>query len=169
MNTRPIILNELDEARFWAKVARPNKNGCALWLACTDQYGYGRFTVGPKVARLYHRAHRVAHTIATGPIPDGMDVDHMCHTPACVAPLHLRAATRSQNCQNRAGAYSTSKTGIRGVSWCTAVGMWQATATVNREQNHLGYFHDIADAESAVVEFRRAHMPFSVFDVEVPA
>lgn len=166
---RPIDLTEADERRFWAKVALPNENGCALWTATCDRVGYGRYSIGPKVSRLYPRAHRVSYTITNGPIPDGMQVDHMCHTPACVAPIHLRTATSSENCQNRAGAFVNSATGVRGVCWNSAVDMWQATATVARKQYHLGNYPTIAEAEAVVVEFRRANMPYSLLDRTVSA
>lgn len=57
-------------------------------------------------------AHRLAYKKAYGPIPDGMQVDHVCHNadlsclggPSCVHrgcmnPLHLEAVTRSVNIQ----------------------------------------------------------------------
>lgn len=165
MTYRPIILTELDEARFYAKVALPDERGCALWTAAKDRNGYGRFSHGPRgPERLYPRAHRVAYTIANGPIPDGMQLDHKCHTPSCVTPAHLRPATNAENCQNRAGSFSNSRTGIRGVSWNSVMRMWQATVVIKGEQRRLGYFHDTEDAERVVVEYRRTHMPFSVLD-----
>ena len=52
---------------------------------------------GKKVAR----AHRVAYTIAHGPIPFGFHVDHVwlkgCRSRACVRPEHLEAITQAQN------------------------------------------------------------------------
>ena len=32
-----------------------------------------------------------------GPIPFGMVLDHVCRTPNCVNPAHLRVVTRRQN------------------------------------------------------------------------
>lgn len=162
---RPIVLTELDQARFYAKVALPDERGCALWTASKDRNGYGRFTFGPKgPGRLYPRAHRVSYTIANGPIPDGFQIDHECHTPSCVAPHHLRAATNAENCQNRAGSFSNSRTGIRGVSWHRTMRAWQATVVIGGAQHRLGFFQDISEAERVVVEYRREHMPFSVMD-----
>lgn len=42
-------------------------------------------------------AHRVAYAAAFGPIPDELDVDHLCYTRACCNPSHLEAVTRSTN------------------------------------------------------------------------
>lgn len=164
---RPIILTERDEARFWAKVALPDERGCAIWTASKDQHGYGKFTHGPRGrGRFYSRAHRVAFTIVNGPIPDGFQLDHKCHTESCVAPDHLRAATAAENCQNRLGSFSNSRTGIRGVSWHRDMNKWLAAITLAGRQHRIGYFADINDAEAAVIEYRREHMPFSLMDAE---
>jgi len=78
--------------RFWAFV---DKSGdCWLWKAAKDQAGYGLFTLEPGVSR---RAHRVAYEMEVGPIPDGLEIDHLCRVRACVRPLHLEAVTRLEN------------------------------------------------------------------------
>lgn len=43
------------------------------------------------------RAHRVIYEWAFGPIPDGMDIDHLCRNRACCNPWHLEVVTRSEN------------------------------------------------------------------------
>jgi hypothetical protein len=43
------------------------------------------------------RAHRVAYELLVGPIPDGMHLDHLCRTPACVNPAHLEPVTPRVN------------------------------------------------------------------------
>jgi hypothetical protein len=42
-------------------------------------------------------AHRVSYEWAKGPIPDGMELDHLCRNPACVNPDHLEAVTHGAN------------------------------------------------------------------------
>jgi len=69
--------------RFWEKVRKTPNHW--LWTSGCDTGGYGQFNIG---GRLTH-AHRLAYIWSIGPIPDGFDVDHLCHTPRCVNPSHL--------------------------------------------------------------------------------
>jgi hypothetical protein len=79
-----------------------------------------------------------------------MELDHMCHNHACVNPDHLRVATRKQNSENRSGAYSNSGTGVRGVSWDKARGLYRATVMHNYKQVMVGRYETPEEAEEAV-------------------
>ena len=86
MNTRPL------EDRFWEKV---DKSGdCWLWTASTSGDGYGRIGVTGKWMQL---AHRVAWELLRGPIPEGLQIDHLCRVRACVNPDHLETVTQREN------------------------------------------------------------------------
>jgi hypothetical protein len=76
------------EERFWEKVEW--SEGCWLWQGATAK-GYGRFATIAR--RSPSAAHRVAYELAVGPIPDGMQIDHLCRTPRCVNPAHLEPVT----------------------------------------------------------------------------
>lgn len=78
--------------RFWQKVNRID-GGCWLWTASLTRGGYGQFRINGKT----RRAHRIAYLLSVGPIPDGLDLDHLCRTPACVNPAHLEPVTRGEN------------------------------------------------------------------------
>lgn len=78
---------------------RQHPNGCWLWIGGRrGGSGYGSFFVekidGRPVSDL---AHRWAYTHFVGPIPDGLELDHICRVPACVNPAHLEAVTHSEN------------------------------------------------------------------------
>ncbi len=77
--------------RFWAKVNKTD--GCWEWTGVTVN-GYGRFlfTTGKTV-----RAHRFAYELLVGPIPDGLQLDHLCRNRSCVNPVHLEPVTQQEN------------------------------------------------------------------------
>ncbi|MEU3285591.1 HNH endonuclease signature motif containing protein [Streptomyces longwoodensis] len=83
------------EARFWAKVALPSTpDGCLIWTAHLTSSGYGGFT-GP--GRRNARAHRYAYEMLVGPVPDGLQLDHLCKERRCVRPDHLEPVTLVEN------------------------------------------------------------------------
>ncbi|VXB24238.1 HNH endonuclease signature motif containing protein [Citricoccus sp. K5] len=148
-----------DAERFWSKVDKSGK--CWIWTGAKYN-GYGVFRID-SAARL---AHRVSYKWAKGDIPDGEQLDHMCHNRACVNPDHVRFADHALNGQNRASANRNSKSGIRGVYWVEARSGWMASIMLNREMHRRGPFDDIREAEQAAIELRREHMPYSLMDRE---
>ena len=133
--------------RFWPKVEKTD--GCWNWTASKDRHGYGRFGLGSREAGVGF-AHRYAWELENGPITDGMDLDHICHNHACVRPSHLRPADRKRNMENLSGAYITSGTGIRGVSWDKGRRLYRATVTHNYKQIAVGRYETIEEAADAV-------------------
>lgn len=78
--------------RFWAKV---DKSGdCWTWTAYVNPKGYGKFntTAGKLIL-----AHRFSYSEAFGPLPDGMEIDHLCFTRNCIRPSHLEAVPHAEN------------------------------------------------------------------------
>jgi hypothetical protein len=146
--------------RFWSKVDQ--SGDCWLWQAAKDRHGYGRFTLAGKV----QRAHRLAYEMFHGPIPDGMEIDHRCHTKHCVQPGHLRLATGKQNAENQAGPRSDSTSGVRGVTWAGKHG-WRARAKHNGKHYSAGHHPTVEEAERAVVALR--NRLFTHNDVDRPS
>ena len=137
------------EARFWSKVDKCGP--CWNWTGPMNQGGYGTFAIGRSVQML---AHRHAWELLVGTIPQGKQLDHQCHNPACVNPDHLRAVSNKENHEHFKGAFSTSKTGIRGVSWDKERSLWKATVTHNYKQHMVGRYATIEEAEAAAVAKR---------------
>ena len=93
-----------DLARFWSHVEKPDEpDACWLWTgSTTNGYGQMRGDHG-------HTAHRFAYITFVGPIPDGLTLDHDCHTRdlscpggecshrRCVNPAHLVPTDRATN------------------------------------------------------------------------
>lgn len=74
----------------------PSPQGeCIHWTGWIDRDGYGR-------VRGRRLAHRVAYEAAHGPIPPGLEIDHLCFTRDCVNVAHLDAVTHQENCRRSA-------------------------------------------------------------------
>lgn len=83
--------------RFWRLVDTNTPTGCWLWTGSTNEKGYGRF----KVAGKNVRAHRFAYELLVEPIPDDLQLDHLCEVKACVNPAHLEVVDNAENTRRR--------------------------------------------------------------------
>jgi hypothetical protein len=98
-----------DAKRFYARL--DTTGDCWFWTGATVVNGYGAFyTYG----RVRHAAHRVAYTLAYGPIPAGMQVCHTCDNPPCCRPSHLFLGDHAVNAADRVakGRFSGARDGI---------------------------------------------------------
>ena len=86
-------------ASFWDKL-KPNGD-CLEWTGNVQPRGYGMVRVGSRTdgSRRMMLAHRRAWELANGPIPEGMQVMHLCNNKLCCNPDHLRLGTSSENTQ----------------------------------------------------------------------
>lgn len=83
--------------------ARTDKTGdCWLWTGYTNDDGYGIIKVNGRAVGV----HRVAYELVAGPIPKGIELDHLCQVRHCVRPGHLEPVTHTENVR-RSGVRTT--------------------------------------------------------------
>jgi hypothetical protein len=68
---------------------------CWTWTGARNPKGYGSVSNGRKGASIL--AHRKAYEIANGPIPYGLEIDHLCENTSCVNVAHLQAVTPEEH------------------------------------------------------------------------
>ena len=72
---------------------------CWAWQCCKNEKGYGR-TVVPLMGHV--RIHRATYQLLRGPIPGGMQIDHLCRVKECCNPDHLEIVTNEENARRAA-------------------------------------------------------------------
>lgn len=76
------------------------EKGCWEWQGYRTVGGYGRICRRGK----NHSIHRYVYQQVVGPIPDGLELDHLCRERACCNPEHLEPVTHKENHQRGLGA-----------------------------------------------------------------
>ena len=79
-------MRERDPLKRIASKVTVSADGCWLWTSSVDERGYARMGGGAL-------GHRVTYELVVGPIPDGLQIDHLCRVRNCVNPEHLEAVT----------------------------------------------------------------------------
>lgn len=67
---------------------------CHVWKRSIDGNGYGRVGSRPGQSTF---AHVVAWESINGPVPNGLQLDHLCRVRSCVNPEHLEPVTGIEN------------------------------------------------------------------------
>lgn len=113
-----------------------DEDECWTWEGSKDERGYGRCDSRYGSTR----AHRASYQLFVGPIPVGLEIDHVrsrgCISRACVNPAHLEPVTHQENVRRGAAGererarthckqgheFTTENTGLRadGRRYCHA-------------------------------------------------
>lgn len=115
-----VQITSQDVARFWSKVDKSPT--CWLWTDRPNSSGYGLLGFRREL-KAY--AHRLAVHLTRGPIPAGMELDHICRVRHCVNPDHLEPVTHRTN-------------GLRGI----------APAAVNARKTQCIHGHEFSPANT---------------------
>lgn len=104
MSRRPVMTDE--ELRKWFfEQRRISDNGCWEWTKCVNK-GYGKTTIHGKRVLV----HRYALELHLGrPIPNDMEVRHICNNSICFNPEHLQEGTHYQNMRDMVESGRQSK------------------------------------------------------------
>lgn len=99
VNRTRLLRGQPVDDRFWSKVdkhgPRAGRLGrCWVWIGQKHPHGYGRFQLAGR--------RQMAHRVAWGDVPDGMNVLHHCDNPPCVRRSHLFLGTQADNMQDSA-------------------------------------------------------------------
>lgn len=78
---------------------------CLVWQGAIATNGYGASWDAAKGVN--RSAHVIAWEAVNGPVPDGLELDHLCRVRACVRSDHLEPVTRAVNTQRGARAKLT--------------------------------------------------------------
>ena len=79
--------------RLFSRLDIDHGNGCLLWTGTVNRGGYGEV----KIANRMRKVHRVMWEMFNGPLPLGLELDHLCRVRHCASPAHLEPVTRQVN------------------------------------------------------------------------
>lgn len=91
--------------RVFARCVR-GPNDCIVYTGALSVGGYGKIRVDGK----HKYAHRVVYEELVGPIPEGLQIDHLCRVRACCNHLHLEAVTQRENIMRGVGPTAVNAT-----------------------------------------------------------
>ena len=121
------------------------KNGVVKVVNTLNSYGYVVVNVQGKLKMV----HRVIWEHVHGPIPYGLQIDHINGVRTDNKIANLRLVTNAENQQNKHKALSKNVTGVKGVVLHNLSSKFRSLIGFNGKQYCLGYFETIEEAAAA--------------------
>lgn len=151
--TRPTPI----DVRLWRLVDRGSADECWPWIGSTNQEGYGHIRKGGKYSANLG-VHRVAYELLVGPIPDGLEIDHLCRNTRCVNPAHLEPVSSMVNAQ-RGRVAKLNPDDVRTIRAHYATG--------NFTQRALGRMYGVSDVAISMIVRGKRWPNVAMFDPDL--
>lgn len=137
------LLSYRDGKLFW-KVKPSIRTNAGDRAGYSHKDGYRRMSLRGKPAL----EHRVIWELHNGPIPEGMQVDHINHIRDDNRIENLRLVTGKDNSRNqKLSKLNTS--GCTGVQFNREINKWLARIVVDGRVKTIGYFETFDEAKTA--------------------
>lgn len=118
-----------------------NSRNAGKMVGTPDKHGYLLVSFNNR----YRKVHRIIWEMHKGPIPDGMEIDHINHIKDDNRIENLRLASRSDQAMNMPMS-SLNTSGVVGVCWDSARGKWFSQIKINGKNKRLYYGDSFDDA-----------------------
>lgn len=100
LNIHRVVTPEMYKRRLFSRFTVGD--GCWEWTAGVHhKEGYGQMQ--NYVTKKTGLAHRIMYELFVGPIPAGLQIDHLCRNRRCVRPDHMEVVTNEVNSLRGAG------------------------------------------------------------------
>ena len=88
-------MNETELQKYKDRLFSKTKivGDCIEFIGSVQTGGYGQMGMKGK----NYLTHRLAYEWTIGPIPEGLELDHLCRNKKCMNVNHLEAVTHSEN------------------------------------------------------------------------
>lgn len=118
------------------RVEPVTESGCWIWMGYVGTGGYAQVHIAGK----HWRVHRYLYEQLVGPIPSGLEIDHVCRVKCCVNPAHIEPVTPSQNISRQRASRTHCKRGhplnTKLSNWCQVCLSARKAATWTRRRVH---------------------------------
>jgi len=126
-------------ARLERRIMHEPNTGCHIWVGATNKKGYGLAYVKIDGKWCNRSVHKTVYEFERGPVPKGLEIDHLCRNTRCCNPAHLEAVSHRENVMRGAGP-SSVRCKYAAITHCPA-GHEYSPGNTNYFYSARGYRH----------------------------